>query len=207
MYKCINKKDSFKNLTVNKDYEGEEMGNFIEVVNDSNVKARYDKKYFEIVVPRPRVRRLSITDFINEFITTQFRIVTPGWEINIEYPTNNISYTIYFDTTRNSCGIRFIDGIENLIDLIDIIRRNLPENVEIDNNNDSVFLVELLKKCISAYERNDGNFAFYMFTTNDTEREILSEFNNLFTHTEDERNPNSGHNIRVWVASHSQLFD
>jgi len=64
MYKCINKKDSFKNLTVNKDYEGEEIGDFIEVINDANVKTRYNKRYFEAV---PIVRGLTIQEFIEEF--------------------------------------------------------------------------------------------------------------------------------------------
>jgi hypothetical protein len=97
MYKCINKKDSFKNLTLNKDYEGTEVGNFIEVINDSNVKARYDKKYFENVVPRPRIRRISMVDFINEFISFSRDRDDDGVGINITYSEHDSTVMLFFD--------------------------------------------------------------------------------------------------------------
>lgn len=206
MYKCINKKDSFKNLTLNKDYEGTEVGNFIEVINDSNVKARYDKKYFETVVPRPRIRIISIADFINEFIViSRDRNDDDEVSINITYRESNNDFTLFFDQTRNSCGIRFIDGIEQLISLVSIIENNLPDNVEISEYNNSQFLVELLRKVIAYFEELNHSFAFYMFTTHPDSRTILSEFDRLFTSTAEESNPNSGNNIKVWVASRTQL--
>jgi len=206
MYKCINKKDSFKNLTLNKDYEGTEVGNFIEVINDSNVKTRYDKKYFETVVPRPRIRRINMIDFINEFIViSRNRDDDDGVSINITYRERNNDFTLFFDQTRNSCGIRFIDGIEQLINLVSIIETNLPDNVEISEYNKSQFLVELLRKIILYFEEIDDSFAFYMFTTHPDSRIILSEFDRLFTSTAEESNPNSGNDIKVWVASRIQL--
>ena len=206
MYKCINKKDSFKNLTLNKDYEGTEVGNFIEVINDSNVKTRYDKKYFETVVPRPRIRRINMIDFINEFIViSRDRDDDDGVSINIAYRERNNDFTLFFDQTRNSCGIRFIDGIEQLINLVSIIETNLPDNVEISEYNKSQFLVELLRKIILYFEEIDDSFAFYMFTTHPDSRIILSEFDRLFTNTAEELNPNSDNDIKVWVASRTQL--
>jgi len=206
MYKCINKKDSFKNLTLNKDYEGTEVGNFIEVINDSNVKTRYDKKYFETVVPRPRIRRINMIDFINEFIViSRNRDDDDGVSINITYRERNNDFTLFFDQTRNSCGIRFIDGIEQLINLVSIIETNLPDNVEISEYNKSQFLVELLRKIILYFEEIDDSFAFYMFTTHPDSRIILSEFDRLFTNTAEELNPNSDNDIKVWVASRTQL--
>ena len=206
MYKCINKKDSFKNLTLNKDYEGTEVGNFIEVINDSNVKARYDKKYFETVVPRPRVRRISMADFINEFIVISRDINDDdGVSVCIEYREQANEYTIFFDDPRNSCGVRFIDGIEQLINLVSMVENSLPDNVEITEYNNSQFLVELLREVILYFEEISHSFAFYMFTTHPDSREILSEFDRLFTTTAEELNPNSGNNIKVWVASSTQL--
>lgn len=212
MYKCISKKDSFKNLTLNKDYEGTEVGNFIEVINDSNVKARYDKKYFETVVPRPRIRRINMIDFINEFIFFNHYLVISRdrdnddeVSINITYRERNNDFTLFFDQTRNSCGIRFIDGIEQLINLVSIIETNLPDNVEISEYNKSQFLVELLRKVILYFEEIDHSFVFYMFTTHPDSRIILSEFDRLFTSTAEELNPNSGNDIKVWVASRIQL--
>jgi len=207
MYKCINKKDSFKNLTLNKDYEGEEVGNFIEVINDSNVKARYDKKYFEIVTPRPRVRRINMVDFINEFISfsRDRNDDNDSVSINITYSENDSTVTLFFDPTRNSCGVRFIDGIEQLITLINNIENSLPDNVEITEYNNSQFLVELLREAIVYFEEDNQSFAFYMFTTHPDSREILSEFDRLFTTTAEELNPNSYNNIKVWVASSTQL--
>lgn len=206
MYKCINKRDSFKNLTLNKDYEGTEVGNFIEVINDSNVKARYDKKYFEIVTPRPRVRRINMVDFINEFISfSRDRDDDDGVGINITYSEHDSDVTLFFDQTRNSCGVRFIDGIEQLITLINNIENSLPDNVEITEYNNSQFLVELLRKVILYFEENNHSFAFYMFTTHPDSRSILSEFDRLFTTTAEELNPNSNNNIKVWVASSTQL--
>lgn len=206
MYKCISKKDSFKNLTLNKDYEGIEVGNFIEVINDSNAKTRYDKKYFETVVPRPRIRRINMIDFINEFIViSRDRDDDDEVSINITYRERNNNFTLFFDQTRNSCGIRFIDGIEQLITLVSIIETNLPDNVEISEYNKSQFLVELLRKVILYFEEIDHSFAFYMFTTHPDSRIILSEFDRLFTSTEEESNPNSGNYIKVWVASRTQL--
>lgn len=205
MYKCISKKDSFKNLTLNKDYEGTEVGNFIEVINDSNVKTRYDKKYFKTVVPRPRIRRINMIDFINEFIVISRNRDDDEDSINITYRERNNNFTLFFDQTRNSCGIRFIDGIEQLITLVSIIETNLPDNVEISEYNNSQFLVELLRKIILYFEEDDHYFAFYMFTTHPDSRIILSEFDRLFTSTEEESNPNSGNYIKVWVASRTQL--
>lgn len=206
MYKCISKKDSFKNLTLNKDYEGIEVGNFIEVINDSNVKTRYNKKYFETVVPRPRIRRINMIDFINEFIViSRNRDDDDEVSINITYRERNNNFTLFFDRTRNSCGIRFIDGIEQLINLVSIIKTNLPDNVEISEYNKSQFLVELLRKVILCFEEIDHSFVFYMFTTHPDSRIILSEFDRLFTSTAEELNPNSGNDIKVWVASRIQL--
>lgn len=205
MYKCISKKDSFKNLTLNKDYEGTEVGNFIEVINDSNAKTRYDKKYFETVVPRPRIRRINMIDFINEFIVISRDRDDDENSINITYRERNNDFTLFFDQTRNSCEIRFIDGIEQLITLVSIIETNLPDNVEISEYNNSQFLVELLRKVILYFEEIDHSFAFYMFTTHPDSRIILSEFDRLFTNTAEELNPNSDNDIKVWVASRIQL--
>lgn len=206
MYKCINKKDSFKNLTLNKDYEGTEVGNFIEVINDSNVKARYDKKYFENVVPRPRIRRINMVDFINEFISfSRDSDADDGVGINITYSEYDSTVTLFFDQTRNSCGVRFIDGIEQLINLVSMVENSLPDNVEITEYNNSQFLVKLLREVILYFEENSHSFAFYMFTTHFDSREILNEFDRLFTTTPEELNPNSGNNIKIWVASRTQL--
>jgi len=158
-------------------------------------------------VPRPRVRRISMVDFINEFISfsRDRNDDNDSVSINITYSENDSTVTLFFDPTRNSCGVRFIDGIEQLITLINNIENSLPDNVEITEYNNSQFLVELLREAIVYFEEDNQSFAFYMFTTHPDSREILSEFDRLFTTTAEELNPNSYNNIKVWVASSTQL--
>lgn len=206
MYKCINKKDSFKNLTINKDYEGEEVGNFIEVINDSNVKARYDKKYFEVVRPRPRTRTLTCRQFIDEFITFELRTTNNIHEIIIR--SDNYICNLYINSTLNSCGIKFIDGMDLLEDFINARLGNMPDNVVLDNDEgaDSELFYEIMKKAILEFERLSGmGHAFYMFTTNDPSRDIFNTLTQHSIKTEEEENPNSGNDIAIWVCSRTQL--
>lgn len=114
-----------------------------------------------------------------------------GFNITANFKKNGArSYwrNLYFSLTDISCGICEINGIAEF----DWNQNNSDEHHKSLVKSFIQDVVELTKEY--------GNFAFIVFSNNDTTPLVNSILDELaITRTNWERNPNSGSQIRIWI--------
>jgi hypothetical protein len=103
MIKCISRNPKFKNLTIDKIYEGELIDDNYIVTNDAGIRTRYAPKYFRVVP-----LRYNLND------VTRCSIERVGNNIIIRLVINNTTYIIdgiSYAAALNSCGILELNGL------------------------------------------------------------------------------------------------
>lgn len=208
MLKCNSKNPKFKNLTIGKDYEGVIEGDFAEVLNDTGVKVRYNKKYFSdiaITPPAPRrpvVANLSLDDIINDI-----DIDYDGGDI-ITIETSYLSeYSVNVFQANNSCGVLQFDGMNVVADFVRSILNYISNNNNMTTTVSDAQLFEALMRSILNVISDEFNRPFIMLTTNEPHRSMFELFNNRFNigeslsvKTEIRNNPGGSSEIAVWVV-------
>ena len=184
---CVSKKDSFKNLTVNKQYEATEDGDVYVLPNDAGYSARYAKKYFR-AVPAVPVRR-NLTDMLN--VSVDDDIVT----IRLNRTVRTVNLNI--DQAINSCGIFNIDGIQFLKRTV----REMYAAKARDIIGEESEMFEEIIKGILDYLCDSRPAMCYTFSdaVRDEDASLDQVLDSLSDSVVEGDNPNSDHDIVLWI--------
>ena len=209
MIKCINKDKKFSNLTVGKDYDGTINGDFVELTNDIGAKARYHKKYFEVDTAVPTTRRnaprerpvieVSMTEYISQFL----QMDVDGEECSISNNINGTEADIFVGRSNNSCGVRYLDGLDDIMDLVGRIEPIFEyegTNYRIRDLDRAQMFILILEEFIRT---GDFRCAFIILTTVmrvDNLMLTLLSTQPYCTTSPIRHNPNSGNDIAVWIV-------
>lgn len=214
MITCNNKDPKFKNLTVGKQYEGTIDGDFVEITNDANVKARYNKKYFAVteterprrarpVPPPPVINYINLERFIEDHVSLEFddHYNNEGELEVVIYVGGHRIASGCIQSTVASCGVGFFQGLNSLMNAIDALPEQFTDNGEIYNIQD-VNRERLFAEIIERIGQNTPQpLAFLVLSTNSPDRDYLQNLNEhiRITSPVDRINPNSGNMIGLWV--------
>jgi hypothetical protein len=224
MFTCTRKKDSFKNLTVGKEYDGTEDGESIIVVNDAGYRARYAKDYFRSTeqttteAPRrgrpPRVQEVVAAPapppppppFDIEREST-VEVALDGPRMNISLRALDVTNTTRLDYygANISCGVRQISGMNAIGSNIDtFISMAIRGNGRCVSNDNGVFLANRIIEGIRAAVRRESAFVLMsdVVQDNDTLQRALND--HPAVNWSEAQNPNSGNVIRVWMIATSE---
>lgn len=112
MITCIEKPRKFKNLTLNKEYEGTEDGDNYILLNDAGIQAKYNKKYF---------RAMPVSENIADAISVQVNInededgeAKEYADIIVTLGGNAFETSLGIYSSAISCGIDQLQGIAQM---------------------------------------------------------------------------------------------
>ena len=185
---CTTKKNVFKNLTVNKDYDATEDGDMYSLNNDAGIKVKYAKKYFKVNIARPVIR-----DF-----RTLLTIRLEDDRVIIILNRTTRTVLLYIERVNNSCGIITINNLHGLKDTTRDLIDNKMTNI---SGTYAELFREIMIQIMSLLKEVD-NLMCYMFSDRvDRPDEIemnavMDELSDI--HTEGE-NPNTGNQIALWI--------
>lgn len=203
--RCTRKKDSFKNLTVNANYEAIEEGDSFIITNDAGYRAKYAKEYFRVnseeAARAARVERPARPVVRTILEVAQITVTRDGGivDANIVIPGvgRRSSITLSISGTTISCGVYQLQGISGLKGEISRIIASLPNTVTGTKGE----LMTMVMERMMAYIREQWHSMCYLIS--DTISEEESDMNDILTAMCDTairgNNPNSGNDIIVWV--------
>lgn len=222
MFTCTRKKNSFKNLTVGKEYDGTEDGNSIIVVNDAGFRARYAKEYFRSNdnVPARRGRPPRVQEAARPApppppppfnLVTETGIVVDidnnaaALTVRLTAPDTASTLSLSINGTNISCGARQISGINGLGEAI---RSFMATAIRNNGRNDGNDVTALCTRIIDAIRQNVSGIAAFLIMSdatdaNDPFQAALSAHPHV--NWSESNNPNSGNDIRLWVITTSNL--
>ena len=200
-------KGKFANLTANKNYEGIEDGELYVVVNDIGARARYAKKYFREVrenvaaavpaPPPPPPAPVNILDMVTR------NIVVTGQDASIRLTAGRgvagLEQRLTINGSSISCGIHQLSGINGYAAAIarwftGLNRTNVTGNVQ-DLVN--AIMSELFAQLKAS---NAISAAFMLLSDREDESDLVQNWlSENCEYSTTELNPNSNHNITLWV--------
>lgn len=198
MIRCTSKKESFRNLTVNKEYEATEDGDRYIITNDAGLETKYAKKYFTTVVVAPRP--VSIIDALNVVVS----YANDNIDVSMTIANHRVVRTnLNLFQTTNSCGIKELQGISPLKnacrELFHRINHDLYPGTLIDmwRKVYQELMVEALSNCGACVMLTDAIW------------EHDAAMNDVISDNADAEwtgpNDNSGNTIIVWIVGKNAL--
>ena len=188
---CVDKPTKFRNLTLNHQYEAVEDGEVYVVTNDAGFRSRYAKKYFR-VVPEAPVNR-DLLDLLTVTANDEDSIMS----VDITLNRTNRQVSLEINSTGISCGIDEIEGISELKSTVnDMYAHKMADIIGTKEDMFRAIMTEVLREL-----HEGGNKMCWLLSdsikTVDTELDaVLTELAEISTTG---RNPNSGHDIILWV--------
>jgi hypothetical protein len=188
---CVDKPTKFRNLTLNHQYEAVEDGEVYVVTNDAGFRSRYAKKYFRVVPEAPVNRNLL------DLLTVAAENFDDGIGIDITLNRTNRHVTLGISPTEISCGIDEIEGISELKSTInDMYAHKMADIIGTKEDMFRAIMTEILRELHEEENKMCWLLSDAIKTT-DTELDaVLTELAEISTTG---RNPNSGHDIILWV--------
>ena len=190
---CTNKKEAFKNLTLNKEYENViEDGDAFVVSNDSGFRSKYAKKYFRVVPEAPPVRNLL------DMLQLSFARATNELTIVLNRTTRSIGLDI--SASSISCGISEVDGISTIKTIVNEMYDNKVDTIVGERVDFFRAVIEYLLTQI----REQHNVAFILMSDNNAishSDEFDTVMNSLAINSFARVNPKSNNDITLWVIN------
>lgn len=198
---CTKKKDSFKNLTVNKEYEAIDNGESYVIQNDAGFRTAYAKHYFAIHENRnfENIATVNISNTDANII----RIEVGGFGRGIA----GINNELIINRAHNSCGIQEVEGIGALKQLCGALSERLRNVNNASGEQIFTYIIERLMTFIKEhYSGAFITFSTYLSLPNNEEG-MLAEYNkyNCISSREDcilathHLNTNTNHIIGLWI--------
>ena len=199
--KCINTKN-YK-ITLNAEYEGEEDGNYVKIVNDSGKLVRYDLSLFEdITTPPPPPPPPIRTE--NQIIQS---IVVSNVDHTIRFRyndrTNQLVESVNINFTRQnpdfSCGIETINNLTGII-------LTIEATVSTEHDDYIALKRSIFTRIINQIKQicRQSNRGAIIFSTNNNNNheDYYTWLQQLsMTTTDWFLNPNSSNQIKIWCVN------
>jgi hypothetical protein len=186
---CLTKKDAFKNLTINKEYDAVEDGEVFVVTNDSGFRSRYAKKYFRIIPEAAAPRNLL------DLLTVAFDDDEQEVTITLNRTTRTVRLDI--NTSGISCGIDEIEGISALKRVVNELYA--AKMADIIGSKSDMFKA-ILDTIFEVLRENDARMCYLLSDEIRVAEEqldaVLTEMSEVSTTG---TNPNNDHQIILWV--------
>jgi hypothetical protein len=186
---CERKKELFKNLTINKEYEAVEDGEVYIVTNDAGLRSRYAKGYFRVLPAAPITRNLL--DLLK---------VTYNYEEGIlDITLNRTNRVVDFDNQNSaiSCGINELSGIASLKRVVNELYA--AKMVDIIGSKTDMFKA-ILEVLFEELREGNDKMCWLLSDENrtaDAELDTVLDEMSIYSHSG--INPNNQHNITLWV--------
>ncbi len=174
---CISKEKKYKNLTIGKIYDGADEESGYKVKNDAGLITHYPKKCFKPVIESIEGVSIEYDEDDNSIIVS--------WK--------NLHKYLYIDSTSISCGIAYLSGVNEIINLVNELTRTEAEAIKAFNY--------IMNKIIEV-SKEESNFAFILMSTdiNSSTSSFIPYLDEMCTWSSEERtNPNTGNTIKLWV--------
>jgi hypothetical protein len=185
--KNINKPTKFKNLTLNKDYEAVEDGEVFIVTNDAGFRARYAKSYFRVNPETIATRNLL------DLLTVTYS----DGELTISLNRTSRTVELFIEDTAISCGIKQIEGIAALKSRVN--EMYAAKVATIIGTKAEMFKFIIDELIASLREESDMMCWLLSDEIRTSDVELDAVLDELADVTSSGINPNSQHNIKLWV--------
>jgi hypothetical protein len=172
--RCVTKSNKFKNLTVDKVYDGNEEDDNYVVTNDSGLPSRYAKKYF------------ALSDVVN------VRSVDTNGRFCITINGREYEFEIILSSSAISCGINQLSNISNLKTVVRRVTNTSKSTADIFRT-----VIEF----VLGYYREHNPAMCYLISDQLREEDVVMDrvLDELASVSEEAENPNSNHQICLWV--------
>lgn len=194
---CINKKALFRNLTINKEYDGIKEGDNYVVTNDAGLRATYAARYF---------REEPVNIQLNEVIAVTFSRANDNLDVIIVINNSDeLRERVSLNIQRAfiSCGVMEISNISSLNDTIENLYAALPDNY-IGMTEEEFFRyiwAEIFRYIVAQYPSLLYLISDVVSEDNEILRTVLDE---TAEYSIEGTNPNSHNEICMWVLSNNR---